>query len=235
MGIYAQQTIEQYEAITTATITTVLFKHHGLKNVWIRGALPLQPGQKRVAGPAFTLRFVPAREDLCTAAAWSAPISTRSAIEEMPANSIAVMAAGQNTDAGVLGDILCQRMKQRGVAAMLTDGVVRDVDAVRETGLSIWAQGVAAPPAIAALAFIGWQQPVGCGGVAIFPDDLIVADGDGAVVIPAALVDAVLEAAIAQEALEDWIMSEVKNGVALPGLYPPNEDSMKRYRLQQSQ
>jgi regulator of RNase E activity RraA len=228
MGIYAQQTIEQYEAITTATITTVLFKHHGLKNVWIRGALPLQPGQKRVAGPAFTLRFVPAREDLCTAAAWSAPISTRSAIEEMPANSIAVMAAGHNTDAGVLGDILCQRMKQRGVAAMLTDGVVRDFDAVRETGLSIWAQGVAAPPAITALAFIGWQQPVGCGGVAIFPD------GDGAVVIPAALVDAVLETAIAQEALEDWIMSEVKNGVALPGLYPPNEDSMQRYRLQQS-
>jgi regulator of RNase E activity RraA len=84
------------------------------------------------------------------------------------------------------------------------------------------------------LAFIGWQQPVGRGGVAIFPDDLIVADGDGAVVIPAALVDAVLETAIAQEALEDWILSEVKNGAALPGLYPPNEDSMKRYRLQQS-
>ena len=152
----------------------------------------------------------------------------------MPASSIAVMAAGQNTDAGVLGDILCQRMKQREVAALLTDGVVRDLDGVRETGLSIWAQGVAAPPAIAALAFIGWQQPVGCGGVAIFPDDLIVADGDGAVVIPAALVDAVLEAAIVQEALEDWIMSEVKNGVELPGLYPPNEDNLKRYRLQQS-
>jgi regulator of RNase E activity RraA len=117
---------------------------------------------------------------------------------------------------------------------LLTDGVVRDFEGVRETGLSIWAQGVAAPPAITALAFIGWQQPVGCGGVAIFPDDLIVADGDGAVVIPAALVDAVLETAIVQEALEAWIMNEVKNGVALPGLYPPNEDSMKRYRLQQS-
>ena len=231
MANYSQEILEKYKRVTTATITTVLLKHHGLKNVWIRGVTPLNSGQERVVGPAFTLRFVPAREDLCTAAAWSAPISTRSAIEAMPEGCVAVMAAGACADAGVLGDILCQRMKSRKVAALLTDGVLRDLDGVKQTGLSVWAQGIAAPPAIASLAFINWQEPVGCGGVAIIPNDLIVADNDGAVVIPSALVDEVLEIAIEQEALEEWILSKIKDGAPLSGLYPPNEDNKRQYEL----
>jgi len=229
MTNYSQELLEKYKTVTTATITTVLLKHHGLKNVWIRGVFPLDTGQKRVVGSAFTLRFVPAREDLCTSAAWSAPISTRSAIEAMPAGCIAVLAAGACADAGVLGDILCQRMKSRNVAALLTDGVLRDLDGVKQTGLSVWAQGVAAPPSIAGLTFINWQEPVGCGGVAIIPDDLIVADNDGAVVVPAALVDEVLETAVEQEILEEWILKEIKNGASLTGLYPPNEETMRRF------
>ena len=97
------------------------------------------------------------------------------------------------------------------------------------TGLSVWSAGVAAPPSVAGLTFVNWQEPVGCGGVAIYPEDLIVADRDGAVVVPAKLVDEVLEIARDQEAMEGWIMEEVKGGAALPGLYPPNEDNRRRY------
>ena len=149
--------------------------------------MPLEPDQPRVAGPAFTLRFVPAREDLATPASWASPISTRAAIEAMPEGAVAVADAMGVTDAGIFGDILCARMVKRGVAALVTDGVVRDVAGVLGTGLPVWCNGVAAPPSVAGLTFVGWQEPIACGGVAVFPDDLVLADGDGAVVIPAAL------------------------------------------------
>jgi regulator of RNase E activity RraA len=201
----------------------------GLRNVWLRGARPLAPGQKRLVGPAFTLRFVPAREDLATPESWSSPISTRAAIEAMPAGCIAVVDAMGITDAGIFGDILCARMKVRGVAALVTDGVVRDVAGVLDTGLPVWCKGVAAPPSVAGLTFVNWQQPIGCGGVAVFPDDVIVVDEDGAVVIPRALLNEVVEAAAEQEKLEAWIMGEVTAGTPLPGLYPPNAETKARY------
>jgi regulator of RNase E activity RraA len=214
--------------ITTATLTTVLLKK-GLRNVWIRGAFPLAPGTTRVAGRAFTVRFIPAREDLATPASWSSPKSTRAAIEDMPAGCIAVVDANGCKDAGFWGDILCARMAKRGVAALVSDGVVRDVAGVLATGLPIWAAGVAAPPSVAGLTFVDWQQPIGCGGVAIFPDDVIVADQDGAVVIPAAMVDEVTELSVEQERLEGWIMTEIDRGIPLPGLYPANDETKARY------
>src|SRR5512141_2044738 len=132
---------ETLRGITTATLTTVLLKR-GLRNVWLRGTRPLAPGQPRVAGRAFTLRFVPAREDLATPASWAAPISTRAAIEAMPADCIVVVDAMGVIDAGIFGDILCARMKKRGVAALVTDGVVRDVAGVLGTDLPVWSRGV---------------------------------------------------------------------------------------------
>lgn len=214
--------------VTTATITTILLKK-GLRNVWIRGAFPLAPDTPRVAGRAFTVRFIPAREDLATPASWSSPKSTRAAIEDMPAGCIAVVDANGCKDAGFWGDILCARMKKRGVAGLVSDGVVRDVTGVLSTGLSVWAAGVAAPPSVAGLTFVDWQQPIGCGGVAIFPNDMIVADNDGAVVIPAAMVEEVTELAVEQERLEGWIMEEINRGVPLPGLYPANAEAQARY------
>src|SRR5690606_652488 len=159
--------IEALSGVTTATLTTVLLKK-GLRNVWMRGAAPLNPGQKRIVGRAFTLRFVPAREDLATPASWSSRTSTRAAIEDMPEGCIAVVDAMGVTDAGIFGDILCARMHKRGVAALVTDGVVRDAAGVRATGLPVWCDGVAAPPSVAGLTFVGWQEPVACGGVAVF-------------------------------------------------------------------
>lgn len=222
------QVVVTLEHVTTATLTTVLLKK-GLRNVWMRGTSALNPGQPRVVGPAFTLRFVPAREDLATPASWSKPVSTRAAIEAMPPGCIAVVDAMGVADAGIFGDILCARMRKREVAALVTDGVVRDVAGVRATGLAVWCRGAAAPPSVAGLTFVDWGQPIGCGGVAVFPDDVVVADDDGAVLIPAALVAEVVAEAAEQERLEAWIMAEIERGAALPGLYPPNAESQARY------
>jgi regulator of RNase E activity RraA len=220
--------VEALSGVSTATLTTILLKK-SLRNVWMRGTRPLRPDQPRLVGRAFTLRFIPAREDLATPASWSSPRSTRAAIEDMPEGCIAVVDAMGVTDAGIFGDILCARMKKRGVAALVTDGVVRDAAGVLGTGLPVWCQGVAAPPSVAGLTFVNWQEPIGCGGVAVFPDDVVVVDADGAVLIPAALLDEVVATAPEQEQLEAWIMQEVERGAALPGLYPPNEENRARY------
>jgi regulator of RNase E activity RraA len=222
------QVVATLAAVSTATITTILLKK-GLRNVWMRGTKPLRPGQPRLVGRAFTLRFVPAREDLATPESWASPISTRAAIEAMPEGCIAVVDAMGVTEAGIFGDILCARMQKRGVAALITDGVVRDGAGVLGTGLPVWCNGVAAPPSVAGLTFVAWQQPIGCGGVAVFPDDVVVVDDDGAVLIPAALLESVVAAAPAQEHLETWIMGEVAAGVPLPGLYPMNAETKARY------
>jgi len=214
--------------ITTATLTTVLLKK-GLRNVWMRGTKPLRLGQPRLVGRAFTLRFVPVREDLATPASWGAPISTRAAIEAMPAGCIAVVDAMGVVDAGVFGDILCARMKKRGVVGLVTDGVIRDLAGVLTTQLPVWCQGTAASASVVGLTFVAWQEPIGCGGVAVFPNDVVVVDSDGAVLIPAALLDEVVAAAVEQERLEGWIMSQVEADVPLPGLYPPNEETKARY------
>ena len=222
------RTVEILSGITTATLTTLLLKK-GLRNVWLRGTRPLRPGQPRLVGRAFTLRFVPAREDLATPESWSSPISTRAAIEDMPAGCIAVVDAMGVTDAGIFGDILCARMAKRNVAALVTDGVVRDVAGVLGTGLPVWCSGAAAPPSVAGLTFVAWQQPIGCGGVAVFPGDVVVVDDDGAVLIPASLLEDILALAPEQERLEAWIMGEVEKGASLPGLYPPNAENKARY------
>lgn len=222
------QIVATLSTVSTATITTLLLKK-GLRNVWLRGPRPLRPDQPRLVGRAFTLRFIPAREDLATPESWSSPRSTRAAIEAMPPGCITVVDAMGMTDAGIFGDILCARMQKRGVTALITDGVVRDLSGVLGTGLPVWCRGAAAPPSVAGLTFVNWQEPIGCGGVAVFPDDIIVADGDGAVVSPAALLNDVLTAGPEQERLESWIMDEVAKDLPLPGLYPPNAETKARY------
>ena len=223
-----REAIATLSRVTTATIATVLLTK-GLRNVWMRGARQLRPGQPRLVGPAFTLRFVPMREDLATPESWSSPISTRTAIEAMPAGCIAVVDAMGVTDAGIFGDILCARMVKRRVAALVTDGVVRDVEGVLGTNLPVWCDGFAAPPSVAGLTFVGWGEPIGCGGVAVFPNDIIVADQDGVVLIPQALLDHILAEAPEQERMEAWIVNEVNDGAALPGLYPMNAETKSRY------
>lgn len=227
--VYDDAVLTKLTSATTATLTTVLFKK-GIRNVWIRGSAPLAAGQPRIAGPAFTMRFISGREDINTPAAWSSPTSTRAAVESMPPGCIAIADALGRTDAGIFGDILCARMRARGVKGLISDGVVRDRVGVISSELPVWCSGIAAPPAVAQLAFVGWDQPISCGGVAIFPGDVIVADDDGAIVIPAAMVEEVAEIAAEQELLEAWILQEVQGGQPLTGLYPMNQENDERYR-----
>ena len=221
-------TLEALRHITTGTITTMLLKK-GIRRSWMTGAMPFGFSGKRVVGPAFTLRFVPVREDLATPESWASPISTRAAIEEMPEGVIAVADAMGVPSAGIFGDILCARMKKRNVAALVTDGVMRDRAGVLTSALPVWCAGVAAPASVNGLTFVGWQQPIGCGGCAIFPGDVIVADDDGAVVIPQTMVDFVAHEGAEHELYESWVFNEVEKGVKLPGLYPPNDDAKVRY------
>ena len=214
--------------VSTATLTTVLLKQ-GLRNVWMRGTRPLRPDQPRLVGRAFTLSL--------RAGARGPGHAGLLGLAEIDAGGHRGHAGRLHrrgrragiTDAGIFGDILCARMAKRGVAGLVTDGVVRDLAGVLGTGLPVWCQGAAAPPSVAGLTFVDWQQPIGCGGVAVFPDDVVVVDADGAVVVPAALVESVAAASVEQERLETWIMGEVEGGAALPGLYPPNDAHKARY------
>jgi regulator of RNase E activity RraA len=220
--------IERLETVSTATITTLLLKA-GLRHCFLRGPKPLGQEARRLVGAAFTLRFVPAREDLATPESWSSPRSTRAAIEEMPHGAIAVVDAMGVTDCGIFGDILCARMQKRGVRALVTDGAVRDLAGIEQCGLPVWCQDVAAPASVAGLTFVDWQVPIGCGGVAVFPGDCIVADRDGVVLIPASHVAMVAEAGPNQERFEAWVLRQVEAGMPLPGLYPPNAQTKERY------
>ena len=219
---------EALRKISTATVTTVLMKHD-IRRVWMRGPKPLRSGGPRMVGRAFTLRFIPAREDVATPASWASPTSTRAAIEAMPAGCIAIADTGGNTDAGAFGEILCSRMCARGVAGLITDGAVRDATGIAACGLPTWCNGAAAPPSIAGVTFAGWDEAIGCGGVAVFPNDIIVADDDGAVVIPQALLADVVKEGAEQERFENWIIGELKKGVKLTDLYPPTPETLARY------
>jgi regulator of RNase E activity RraA len=214
--------------ITTGTITTILLKK-GIRRCWMNGPMPLAGEGRRIVGPAFTMRFIPVREDLATPESWAKPISTRGAIEEMPEGCIAVADAMGVDSAGIFGDILTMRMMRRGVAALVTDGVVRDRAGVLVSKLPVWCAGVAAPASVNGLTFVGWQEPIGCGGCAIFPGDVIVCDDDGAVVIPQDLVEFVAREGEEHERMETFIVSEVERGVKLPGLYPMNDETKARY------
>src|SRR5256885_14765362 len=214
--------------VTTATITTILLKK-GIRRCWMNEPEPLVPGGGRLVGPAFTLRFVPVREDLATPESWAKPISPRGAIEELRAGCIVVADAMGVTSAGIFGDILTLRMLKRNVAALVTDGVVRDKEGVLASKLPVWCAGTAAPASVNGLTFVGWQEPIACGGCAIFSGDVIVCADDGAVVIPQDLLAFVAEEGAEHERMESFMVSEVERGAKLPGLYPMNEETKARY------
>ena len=155
--------------------------------------------------------------------------TTRQAIEAMPARAVVMADALGCMTAGAFGDVLTARMKQREVAALVVDGAIRDRAGIEKVDLPVWAAGVAAPLPSQSLTFLDWQQPIACGGVAVFPDDTVVADDDGVVVIPASCLQEVLAQGPEVESLDAWVLSEIEAGRQLPGLYPPNAENMARY------
>lgn len=225
----APETLETLTTVSTATVSMQLLKR-GIRNASMVGPRPLDPGGPRIAGPAYTLRFLPLREDLATLDSYAKPGSIRQAIEEMPPGQVVVIDARGEQGAGTLGDILVARLRALGVIAVVSDGPMRDVAEIRPLGVPLFCTGAVAPPSIARLTFAGWQDTVGCGGVAVVPGDVIVADEDGALVVPRALADEVARDSVEQERFERYAQMKVKNGAPVQGLYPPSEATLVAYQ-----
>lgn len=204
--------------VTTDSLAGVLLKK-GLRNQWVKGPVPLSPDQPRTVGRAFTLRFVPVREDVPGAHEKKLPVN-RDAVEMMPEGCIAIADARGELGAATFGDVVVFRMVHRNVTGIVTDGAVRDKAGLIASGMPIWSAGITSPPPAARLMLIDVQQPIACGGVAVFPNDIIVADTDGVIVIPAGMAEQVAIEGAEQERLDEWQLSEVKRGVALPDIGP---------------
>ena len=218
-------------ACSTATITMQLLKR-GLRATAMCGVAPLSGEQERVVGEAYTVRFIPMREDLSDPAVLgSRENPQRRAIEECPEGAVLVMDGLRNRNVGTIGDILAERLRVRGVAACVTDSAVRDADAVIATGFPVWCGGRAAPPSNTGFAMGDLQTPVGCGGVAVIPGDVLVCDGDGVAVIPRKMVESVAADAVEQEQVEAFVLERIRAGHAVPGTYPPNDETMAAYEL----
>ena len=219
---------ERLRSVSTATLTMALIKQ-GVRTSWLRGPAPLDPVSARIVGPAFTVRFVPGREDLSGPESYGRSPSFRDAIEAAPAGSVVVIDGCGNPFGATLGDILIARLAHNGVAAAVTDAPVRDADEIRAIGLPVLSAGVAAPPSIIGLAYAGFGEIIGCGGVAIRPGDVMVCDNDGAVVVPIELAATVAEAGVEQERYERFVQQRVKAGASVLGLYPPGDDALAAY------
>ena len=222
------EVVKRLGRVSTATLTMALIKK-GVRTSWLRGPVPLDPIARRVVGPAFTIRFVPGREDLSGPESYARSPSFRDAIEAAPAGSVVVIDGCGNPLGATLGDILVARLARKGVVAAVTDAPVRDADEIRAVGLPVLSVGVAAPPSIVGLAFAGFGEIIGCGGVAIRPGDAMVCDNDGAVVVPIELAAAVAEAGTEQERYERFVQQRVKAGDSVLGLYPPGDAALAAY------
>lgn len=222
--------LKKLRQVSTPTITTQLMSRHGLHNVSLRNVLPLNPGQPRFAGPAYTLRYLPLREDLHPQQYLSHKDNLMTPIvEDIPQGAVMLMDANGRNDVGILGGNILMRLSVRGVAAAVTDGGMRDIPEIRELAMPVCATAYAAPPSFAKLMLVDSQRPVACGGVTVFPGDIIVGDDEGVVAVPAAYAKSVAESGLAQDHVEGWVNRRLAKGDAMPGLYPPNEKAMKDY------
>ncbi|MDP6342069.1 MAG: ribonuclease activity regulator RraA [Alphaproteobacteria bacterium] len=223
--------LDKIGRVGTATLTTQLMQNHGLFNASIRGVAPVNPKSCRFAGPAYTLRYLPLREDLLPRQHLDHPDNRmRPAVESMPAGAVLMLDGNGRRDVGMLGGNLAMRLKQRGIAGVVTDGGMRDLAEIAAMELPMFAGGPAPPPSFAKLMIVDGQCPVAVGGVTVFPGDIVVGDGEGVVVVPAGLAEEVAEGGLAQDHIEGYIHRRLAHGEALPGLYPPSAETTEAYR-----
>ncbi|MFM0277028.1 ribonuclease activity regulator RraA [Paraburkholderia sediminicola] len=225
-------TLEQLRYVSTATLTTQLFKR-GLRNVFLQGVAPLvkpATGSPNVVGPAFTLRNIPAREDLDHVGVFQDPDHPqRKAVETAPPGSVLVQDCRGERSVASVGSILALRLAKRGVAGMVSDGPVRDSGTIAELGLPIWCAGASAPLNLAKHHAVDMNVPIACGGVPVYPGDIVVADVDGVVIVPREMATDVARDATEQEQLEVFITQRIEEGRPLRGTYPPNEETLAAY------
>ena len=216
-------------SVTAATVSMQLVKR-GIRRCSIKGPRQVAgPPGTRLVGPAYTLRFLPLREDLSTPESYKGPRSIRQAIEAMPPGRVVVIEAMGETGCGTLGDILAARLQKRGALGVVTDGALRDLEGIAALDWPCFATGAAALPSISGLYFAGWDCPIACGGVAVLPGDIVVADGDGVVVLPQHLAEEVARDAPEQERFERFAQMRVEEGASVIGLYPPDEATLQAY------
>lgn len=215
---------EKLSVVSCATLTTALYKR-GLRNVFIQNVRPIAAKERNMVGPAFTLRYIPAREDLNPITVFQDPEHPqRAAIEQCPEGHVMVIDSRQDPRAASAGDILIRRLMKRGGAGIVTDGGFRDSPTIGTLDIPAYQQRPSSPTNLTLHQAIDFNLPIGCGGVPVFPGDIVVGDGEGVVVIPAGIADEIANEAHEMTAFEDFVTEQVMAGRSIIGLYPPTQE-----------
>ena len=224
MVTISQETLDKLRLVSVATIATALFKR-GLRNQVIQDVRPVAPKGKNMVGPAFTLRYMPAREDRNQLAEFRNPKHPqRHAIETCPPGHVLVMDSRRNANAASAGDILITRLMVRGGAGVVTDGGFRDAMQIGTLDIPAYHQRPASLTNLTINEAIEINCPIGCGDAPVFPGDIVVGDDDCVIVIPEHLADEVAEETTEMSAYEDFVVEQVRGGQTIIGLYPPTDE-----------
>jgi regulator of RNase E activity RraA len=227
---FSDETRERLLSVSTATLTTVLFKR-GLRNTFIGGLSPLNPQACRMAGPAYTLRYIPSREDLDHMGVFEDRTHPqRKGVEECPPGHVLVIDSRKDANAASAGDILITRLWKRGAAGIVTDGGFRDSPDIAKLPFPAFHQRPSAPTNLVRHHACDLNVPIGCGDVPVYPGDIVVGDGEGVVVIPRDMADDVAKEAAEQTAFEEFVQERVMAGVPIFGLYPPGAEAREAFR-----
>jgi regulator of RNase E activity RraA len=222
-----QATRDKLAAVSTATLCTALFKR-GLRNQFIQDVRPLNGSLPNMVGEAFTLRYIPAREDLNPITVFQDRTHPqRVAVEECPPGAVLVIDSRKNARAASAGSILVSRLMKRGVAGVVTDGGFRDSPEIARLPFPSYHQRPSAPTNLTLHQALDINVPIGCGDVAVWPGDVVVGDGEGVVVIPAGIADEIADEAVEMTAFEDFVTEKVMEGRSILGLYPPTDESTR--------
>ena len=221
------QTREKLMKVSTATLCTALFKR-GLRNQFIQDVHPLDPSLPNMVGEAFTLRYMPAREDLNPITVFNdRNHPQRQAVEQCPVGAVLLMDSRKDARAASAGGILVSRLMKRGVAGVVTDGGFRDSPDIARLGFPAYHQRPSAPTNLTLHQAIDINVPIGCGDVAVWPGDVVVGDAEGVIVIPAAMADEVAAEATEMTVFEDFVQEKVLEGRSILGLYPPTDEQSR--------
>ena len=232
----AADTLQTLKKVSTDTITGTLMKIAGMRTRAIRNVHPINRHRCEFVGPAYTLRYVPIREDHTDRASAVAPGSRlHGKLDEIPAGSVLVIDMGGDETSGALGDVIAARLIKLGVAGVVADGGMRDGRIISEMALPVFCRASAPPPSPRSLMAVGVQEIIGCGGVMVEPGDIVVGDGNGVAVIPRHLADEVARTGAEQELVEVWIKAQIEAGAPLSGHYPPTAEVIARYNREQDQ
>jgi regulator of RNase E activity RraA len=223
------ETLERLRAVSTATVSTLLFKR-GLRNTWLHGVRRMSSAKGNMVGEAFTLRNIPCREDLDQVSVFeNRDHPQRKAFDTVPAGHVLVIDCRGDTHAASGGGILTTRLKVRGAAGLVSDGCLRDSDEIGAMDFPVYCAGPAAPLNLARHHAVDFNVPIACGGVAVYPGDLVVGDADGVTIVPRHLADEVSREALQMEELELFVTEQVQGGQPLIGTYPPTPEVRERY------